>query len=365
MITNIDQNFGALRTRLAGAGLEHDTILIFASDNGQCGLAVRDEPDAFNAGMRGFKGSMYEGGHRIPFVIRWPAGGIGGGRAVESLAAYIDLMPTLLELCGVPVPAARAFHGASLAPLARGAAPGPEWTERIIVTDTQRVPRPIKWKMSCVMMGGWRLINGEALYNVARDAAQQHDVAPDHPAIVAELRAAYEAWWTLCERQAGDDIPIAIGGAPALLTSHDLRNDEGDGVWNQGQVRRGEACAGYWEVKVEQAGRYAFALRRWPAEAGHTLRAGIEGADVPFRREAIAKSEWGMNAGGRALAIDEARLEIDGAAPVATTVSEADGSAVLSVELGRGHHHVRAWFAGAEGLMQSPYYIEVRRQPAI
>jgi len=70
MITNIDENFGALRARLQAANLEDNTILIFASDNGQCPFAAGFEPQAFNAGMRGFKGSMYEGGHRVPFLVR-------------------------------------------------------------------------------------------------------------------------------------------------------------------------------------------------------------------------------------------------------------------------------------------------------
>ena len=362
MITCIDENFGALRARLAAAGLERDTILIFASDNGQCPQAVAGEPDAFNAGIRGFKGSMYEGGHRIPFLIRWPAGGIGGGSAVAENAAYIDLMPTLLDLCGVPVPANRAFHGASLAGLARGEAAGPEWAARVLVTDTQRVPRPIKWRRSCVMRGDWRLINGEALYDLADDPGQQHDVAADHPGVVAELRAAYEDWWTLCERQADDDIPIAIGAADAevvRLTSHDLRNDAGDGVWNQGQVRRGEACAGYWEVMVEAAGLYEFALRRWPVEAGHALTAGLEGDDIAFRRDAIAEADWGLYSGGQALAIERASVEVGGrtaSAPVAA----GEAAARLRLDLDRGPAHLRAWFSG-EGVQQSPYYVEARR----
>ncbi|MFI4934346.1 MAG: arylsulfatase [Caulobacterales bacterium] len=363
MISNIDQNFGRLRARLAATGAEDDTILIFASDNGQCPLAAAAEPGAFNAGMRGFKGSMYEGGHRIPFLMRWPAGGIGG-RSVTALAAYIDLMPTLLDLCGVAVPAGRSFHGASLARLARGEAAGGDWVERIIVTDTQRVPRPIKWRLSCVMRGDWRLINGEALYDLAADPGQRSDVAADHPAIVAELRDAYEAWWTLCERQADAEIPISIGAAArpvALLTSHDLRNDAGDGVWNQGQVRRGEACAGYWEVKVEQAGLYEFALRRWPAEAGHALRAGVEGEDVAFRREAIAKADWPMYLGGEALPIETARLEVDSMALAAAPVTDGETAARIRLALQPGETRVRAWFSGANGLMQSPYYVEVRR----
>jgi hypothetical protein len=369
MITSIDENFGALRARLAQLGLERDTILIFASDNGQCGQATEDEPDAFNAGMRGFKGSMYEGGHRIPFLIRWPAGGvgggIGGGRVVMENAAYIDLTPTLLDLCGVAVPADRTFHGASLAGLARGEAAGPDWAARVLVTDTQRVPRPIKWRRSCVMREGWRLIDGAALYDLADDPGQRRDVAADHPGIVAELRAAYEDWWTLCERQADDDIPIPIGAAAARvvrLTSHDLRNDAGDGVWNQGQVRRGEACAGYWEVSVEAAGVYEFALRRWPAEAGHALIAGLAGDDVDFRRDAIAEADWELYSGGAALAIEAASVEAGGRTARAP-VGDGEDAARLRLELERGAVHLRAWFSD-EGLRQSPYYVEVRRVEA-
>ncbi len=277
--------------------------------------------------------------------------------------AYIDLMPTVLDLCGVQAPAERSFHGQSLAALARGEEPGPAWTERTLVTDTQRVPRPVKWRLSCVMRGAWRLINGEALYDLAADPGQRRDVAGDHPRIVAELRDAYEAWWTLCDRQADETIPIAIGderAAVALLTSHDLRNDEGDGVWNQGQVRRGDTCAGYWEVKVERAGRYEFTLHRWPPENEHGLRGGIEGADVGFRRDAIAQSDWWLYAGGEALAIEAARVEIGGQGDV-IAIGEGDQAARLAITLQAGETRLRAWFSGQGGLMQSPYYVQIHR----
>jgi len=362
MITNIDRNFGKLRARLAAAGLENDTLLMFASDNGQCPLAVEQEPDAYNAGMRGLKGSMYEGGHRIPLFMRWAAGGIGEGRDVGVNTAYIDLMPTVLELCGVEAPQ-RSFHGQSLAALARGEPAGSAWAERALVTDTQRVPRPIKWRLSCVMRGAWRLINREALYDLTADPGQRHDIAAEHPLIVAELREAYEAWWTLCERQADDAIPITLGderAALALLTSHDLRNDQGDGVWNQGQVRRGDVCSGYWEVKVERAGRYELALYRWPPDAGHALGAGINGADVGFRRDAIAPSDWWLYQGGTALAVETARVEVGGQTQ-AVSVDGGERAATICLELPAGEAQLRAWFAGADGLMQSPYYVEVRR----
>jgi arylsulfatase B len=272
-------------------------------------------------------------------------------------------MPTLLDLCGVPVPAGRSFHGLSLAPLARGEAAGAAFADRVIVTDTQRVAEPIKWRMSCVMKGDWRLVNRDELYDLAADPTQRTDVAADHPWIVEELRDAYEAWWDLCSGQMGQDIPISIGAAvqeTAELRTHDLRNADSDVVWNQGQIRQGQACLGYWEVQVERPGAYEFALRRWPAEAGHAIRAGIEGDDIAFRRDAIAPDDWALYTGGRALPIESAHLEVRGCAPMSVAVA-AETAAVLRMDLQAGPAHVRAHFSNHAGLMQAPYYISVRR----
>ena len=74
----------------------------------------------YNANMRGFKSSPYDGGHRVPFFIRWPDGGISDGRDLDQLTSYVDFMPTILDLCGVPVPEERSFHGESLLPLLEG-----------------------------------------------------------------------------------------------------------------------------------------------------------------------------------------------------------------------------------------------------
>jgi arylsulfatase A-like enzyme len=357
MISNIDDNFGALRERLA----QDNTILMFMSDNGQCGGAAAREPEAFNAGMRGFKGSIFEGGHRIPWFVRWPAGGIGGGRAIEHLTAYIDVMPTLLDLCGVAPE--RDFHGVSLAPLLRGEPADRALVERVIVTDTQRVPEPVKWRLSCVMQGDWRLVDRDQLYDLASDPNQRKDLAADHPGVVADLREAYEAWWDLCSAQMADAIPISIG-APAQtvaeLRTHDLRNADSDVVWNQDQIRQGQACLGFWEVLVERPGDYEFALRRWPTEAGHAIRAGVEGDDIAFRRDAIAQPDWSLYTGGKALEIVKAGLEITGHAPRTVAVGEA-AEAVIGLRLEAGPAQVRAWFEDADGQAMAAYYVYIRR----
>ena len=122
MIENIDDNMGRLMGRLDELGLSENTVLIFMTDNGSAeGFENwRGEPGSFkgfNAGMRAGKGSEYDGGHRVPFFIRWPAGGIEGGRDVDDLTAHIDVLPTLAELTGVAVPEELALDGQSLATL--------------------------------------------------------------------------------------------------------------------------------------------------------------------------------------------------------------------------------------------------------
>ena len=109
MITNIDDNMGKLLQSLEKLNLDSNTILIFMTDNGTAAGSIpnRKQLEAsgnwkgFNAGMRGKKGSSYDGGHRVPFFVRWPDRGIQGGRDVKTLSAHIDVLPTLAELCQI------------------------------------------------------------------------------------------------------------------------------------------------------------------------------------------------------------------------------------------------------------------------
>jgi len=369
MITNIDENFGRLVAHLRELDLENDTILVFMSDNGQTGLG---EPvdGMFTAGMRGLKGSEYEGGHRVPFFIRWPAGGLDAGRDVDALAAYIDIMPTLLELCAIPIPDARSFHGESLASLMNDGVDGTDdrWDERVLVTDTQRTPHPIKWRMSCVMKNRWRLVDRDELYDLATDPGQERDVAAEHSDLVAELRDAYEEWWTLCARDIDVEVPIPVGvpGRPeAVLRSHDLRNEQdGDAVWNQAQVREGVECRGWWELEVSETGEYEFELRRWPSEARHRIAGGIDGDDVEYYAAGVAPGAERHYRGGEALPIDGAMIMLDDGVRAHAVVSAADRSAKLRAKLPSGPNHLRALFTSSKGLSMSAHYVVVRRSIA-
>jgi len=364
MVTNIDENFGTLRRKLREWEIEDNTILVFMSDNGQTGVG---DPvaDMYNAGMRGLKGSPYEGGHRVPCMLRWPDGGISTARTVEELASYVDVMPTLLDLCGVAVPAGRTFHGESLRPLLEGNADG-HWAERIVTTDTQRVAHPLKWRLSCVMKDTWRLVNRTELYNLADDPGQERDIAAQRPDLVKELRAAYEEWWAVCSARDDEEIPISIGADAEEVTTlrtHDLRNEQDHlAVWDQCQVRRGMQAHGWWEIMVERDGEYEFDARRWPEEAGHFVRSGIEGADVPYDAAGIEPGREDRYAGGVALDIETAGLFISGFPEQWTDVRSGDRGAVFRMTLPAGPRRLRVQFSSAaSGFYSSAYYVYARR----
>jgi arylsulfatase A-like enzyme len=236
MIANIDANVATLRAWLEEAGLADNTILIFMTDNG---TATGER--IYNAGMRGKKGSPYDGGHRVPFFLHWPDGGLHEGRDVDSLAGGVDFLPTLVELCGLTTPSGYRADGRSLVPLLFNL-PLP-WPDRVLITDSQRVVDPIKWRQSSVMTGDWRLVNGTELYAIKADPGQVKDLATTRPEVVARLRAAYEAWWAELEPTFADTVRIVVGHpeAPVVdLTAHDWLTDGTYPPWNQMMVRRGD-----------------------------------------------------------------------------------------------------------------------------
>ncbi|MBM3334376.1 arylsulfatase, partial [Candidatus Sumerlaeota bacterium] len=115
MIANIDDNMDRLDKMLKETGLYDNTILIFMTDNGGT-TGVK----TYNAGMRGRKTEYYDGGHRVPCFIRWPGGGLRKPGDVDDLAQNQDILPTLIDLCGLRNPRGARFDGVSLAPLLRG-----------------------------------------------------------------------------------------------------------------------------------------------------------------------------------------------------------------------------------------------------
>jgi arylsulfatase A-like enzyme len=358
MITCIDENLGILRQRLRDWGLEENTILIFMTDNGTSGGATLDENQfvvrGYNAGMRGIKGSEYEGGHRVPLFLYWPAGGLDYGRDIPQLTANVDVVPTLLELCGID-PGDHEFDGVSLVPLFRGQAE--DWPDRVVVTDSQRVAYPIKWRKSSTMTQRWRLINGVELYDILADPGQRRDMAAEHPEVVAELRQGYEQWWSVVSQQFDGTIPIPIGAEEATtvrLTTHDWRNDPVLCAWNQSLIRAGLECNGYWEIDVAVSGRYRFELRRWPREEDRAIVDGIPGELVPFRD---IKHGFG---GGRAIPLARARIRV-GDREQKKPIFKDDKYVEFVADLDAGETLLQTYLSDGKGSAIGAYYVYVER----
>jgi len=278
MIENIDENLGILRRRLDALGLADNTLLIFMTDNGTAtGIARRAGADrwkGFNAGMRGQKGSEYDGGHRVPLFVHWPTGDLNQGRDADQLCAHIDVLPTLADLCGLERPTGPPVDGASLRPMLYGDADA--LRDRTLFVHSQRIAHPEKWRKTAVMTERWRLVNGTELYDIKADPGQQNDVAAAHPEVIAKLTAAYDRWWESLKPTFSEYVRIGLGNEadnPTRLMSHDwLVENQNDSAWHQVHVSRGHLASGPWAVQVTQDGRYRFDLYRWPKHLNQAMQ---------------------------------------------------------------------------------------------
>jgi arylsulfatase A-like enzyme len=272
MLVNIDENMGRLDAFLKKERLVENTIVIFMTDNGTAGPWYPKEGKDHTAGLRGIKGSIFEGGHRVPFFVRWPAAGIGGGRDVNYLAAHIDVLPTLMELSGAPRPSGPELHGRSLAPLLQDSSA--EWEKRTLVVNNQRIAKPKKYKDFAVMADSWRLVGKQELYHLQSDRSQMKNIAAEHPEVVRDLLKSYDEWWSKTSGRSATLVPITVGNDqenPALLTAHDWHADKIP--WHQEVVAETPAFNGHWEIEVAQPGTYRITLMERPLEANHSITA--------------------------------------------------------------------------------------------
>jgi len=346
MIANIDHNLGRLEKLLRELKLRDNTIVMYLTDNGGATATAR-----FNAGMRGNKTTLWEGGHRVAFFIRWPAGGLQGGKDISELAEVQDVFPTLLELCGVKRPAGASFDGVSLAPLLQGRAKA--LPDRTLVVQFSRMdaPRPRK-NDAAILWKRWRLIGGNELYDLATDPGQQTNLFDKHPEIAARLQTHYDRWWKNVEPSLDSFLPVHVGSDqenPTMLSVCEWADVFLD---QSAQVRRGERKNGVWHVQVEKPGTYEIALRRWPRDVDAAL-----GDGVPAHQ-----AEDGVYPAGVAIPIAQARLKI-GSFDQSKPVSPADREALFRVALPAGPATIESWFldAGGEALLGA-YYAYVERK---
>jgi len=353
MIRNLDSHLGRLRDFLAEQGLAENTLLLFMTDNGST-----FGQNYYNARMRGNKCSLWEGGHRVPCFVHWPAAGLAEGRDVGGLTEVQDILPTLAEFCGFAAPASG--DGISLAPVLRGEALPPE--DRMLVVNYSRMPGELDYPSpdspsivrrhgSAVLWQRWRLIEENALYDLDSDPLQQTNVIADHPEVAQAMQCHLNAWWTAVEPVANELQRIIVGSDqenPSQLTACEWVDVFVD---QQQQVRVGVRKNSYWHLEVAQAGDYEFELRRWPAESGLALGEACDPTPVTD----------GELCAGEALPIARARLFVDGRTLV-RPLAPGDASATFTVKLAAGPVLLHTWFDDAQHRpLCGAYYVQVKR----
>jgi hypothetical protein len=286
--------------------------------------------------MKGTKGSEYDGGHRVPFFIRWPNGGIEAKKDISRLTAHLDVMPTLTQLCGIDGPKGVALDGVSIVPLLKG--DGANWPDRTLITDSQRLENCVKWRKSAVMTDRWRLINGKELYDMTSDGGQKKNIADGNPEVVKELTAAYEKWWASVSERFDEFVPIIIGSDkenPTLLTAHDWHGNGATKTWNHRRIRLGPIANGFWAVDIERDGTYEFTLRRWPKEQ-----------DSPI-------SEKFMK-------VTKARIQL-GTVEQTQDVAPKAKETTFKLKLKSGPAKLQTWFSDAKDKSAGAYFLYAKR----
>ena len=366
MISNIDLNFGRLRKKLSDWGIEDNTVLIFMTDNGTAGGCEIDGNEhvlrGYNAGMRGMKTSYYDGGHRVPFFIRWPNGGLDGGRDVEDTSYHVDFFPTLADLCGLSMPPLQ-LDGVSLKGVLTGEEALPKGRVEFMQYHQSTVV-PSKWESS-VVSDQWRLVRGKELYDIKADPGQNRDIAGQHPEVVRRLRAAHEAYWQEMQGTMGVYSPIYLGDDHENPTRLDAMDVLGDVAWSQLSVALAQKSTGRWRVKFTRPGRYRFELRRWPRELGLSLGDTLEKEGIsklaPFA-DAVRSDEgtaWKETGKTKALAPQKAKLEFFGA-QFEAEASGGQAGAVFSLPVEQtGETDLSACFVDQNGEETGAYYVYV------
>jgi len=331
MIANIDENLGKLEAFLKETGLRDNTIVIFMTDNGgTAGVNV------YNAGMRGRKTMYYEGGHRVPCFVRWPAGRLRAPGDVGVQAQMQDILPTLIDLCGLKKPSGTDFDGHSLAAVLKGASDS--LPDRMLVVQYGQILK--KWD-SCTIWGRWRLVGENELYDLREDPGQEHNLADKHPDLLRKMRAYYEKWWAKNESALTDYRPISLGAPqenPVRLTSSDWQDVYCDNPTHVSNAVGGPQ-GGPWNVFIERDGEYEISLSRWPHHMGLPLTAG----------RPVQKMTAGQLPAGKAMPIGGAKLSIAGQT-LSVKTSPEDKVAVFKVRLKGGvRTKLHAWFLDSQG----------------
>jgi arylsulfatase len=247
MVTNIDDNLGKLLQKLDDLNIADNTLIIFMTDNGP-------QQTRYVGGMRGRKGDVYQGGVRVPFYIRYPSS-FEKNKDIEIIAAHIDVLPTLAQICDVELPKERIIDGKSLLPLIMGEKV--DWVDRpLFFYWTRRYPE-IYYNMA-LRKGSYKLVGMTdynatikefELFNLEKDPYEQNNIILENKVIADNLKDELDKiYYELITSENLINQPrIIVGSAyenPVILNRNDAEGQRG--IWDQ------EEIYGKWKVSIEK-----------------------------------------------------------------------------------------------------------------
>ncbi|MFI3331242.1 MAG: arylsulfatase [Rikenellaceae bacterium] len=357
MITNIDDNYGILVEELKKLGLEDNTIIMFMTDNGTAhGYKKQGNVEqGHNGGRRGNKNSEYDGGHRVPFFIKYPDGNLKGGYDIDKLTSHIDLLPTMVDLLGLKkgLPEKK-LDGKSFMPLLKNK--DAKWEDRTIIVDSQRRRNLVKWLKSSVMTQQWRLINGKALYDIQKDPMQTTDIAAEHPEVVKKLRADYDAWWADLKSEGVNERYgyIVAGGPenPVRISAHDMHTESTAAITHVGALSANNPL-GIFKIEIAVEGKYKISLCRYPKESGLKFNSVVAGIPKSVEIERNTPEAKQVN-------FVKADMSI-GKYSMSRAVKMDSSSQDYVVEMPDGRFDLDAYFIDENGVKYPPYYVYIEK----
>jgi arylsulfatase len=255
MVSNIDENIGKLLKKLSDLHIEENTLVIFMTDNGP-------QQIRYVGGMRGRKGDVYQGGVRVPFYLRYPAM-INDHTTINTMAAHIDILPTLAQICNAELPKNRIIDGKSLLPLLKGKQVA--WTNRsLFFYWTRRYPE-LYYNMA-VQKEGFKLVGmtdfnagiGDfKLFNLKNDPYELNNIVNNNLELAISLKSELDTYYKqlIFSDNLINPPRIQIGNKeenPIFLNRNDASGERG--IWAQ------EEIFGKWRVSIAE-GHYNFKFK--------------------------------------------------------------------------------------------------------
>lgn len=247
MVTNIDDNLGKLFKKLEDLNIADNTLIIFMTDNGP-------QQTRYVAGMRGRKGSVYKGGVRVPFYMKYPSS-FNGDKDIENLSTHMDVLPTLSQICNVELPKEKQIDGKSLVPLITNGTMSSD-NRSLFFYWTRRYPE--RYNNIAIQKGNYKLVGHTGynskiedfeLFNIYKDPYEKENIVLKNINTANNLKKELDkTYMELINAKNLVNQPRIIIGTnhenPVILNRNDASGQRG--IWNQEEV------FGNWKVNIKE-----------------------------------------------------------------------------------------------------------------